>query len=62
MKGLASLLAVAVAAAFGTSAFAAEPTDKAKEWCTDEHMKVMDDQLSKMTDAAKKKDCNQASR
>jgi hypothetical protein len=35
-------------------AYAAE--DKAKEWCTETHMKKMDDMAAKMTDAAKQKD------
>ena len=37
------------------SAYGEEKPDKAKEWCTDAHMKQMDDQVSKMTDAGKKK-------
>jgi nucleoside-specific outer membrane channel protein Tsx len=55
MKGLASLLALGVAAALSASALAAEPTDKAKEWCTDAHMQLMDEMVGKMTDASKKK-------
>ncbi len=34
----------------------ANAEDKGKEWCTDAHMKQMDDSISKMTDAAKQKD------
>ena len=30
--------------------------DKAKNWCTDAHMKQMDDSIAKMTDAAKQKE------
>lgn len=30
--------------------------DKAKDWCTDAHMKQMDDSIAKMADAAKQKD------
>jgi hypothetical protein len=46
---------VAIAAIVAcTSAVAQE--DKAKNWCTDAHMKQMDDQIAKMTDAAKKKE------
>ena len=37
-------------------AYAQEKVDKVKEWCTDAHMKQMDDDIAKMTDAAKKKE------
>jgi hypothetical protein len=47
---MAFVATVALAPAYGQ-----EKIDKAKEWCTDAHMKQMDDQVSKMTDAAKKK-------
>jgi hypothetical protein len=47
---MAFVAATALAPAYGE-----EKVDKAKEWCTDAHMKVMDDQVSKMTDASKKK-------
>jgi len=36
-------------------AYGQEKMDKSKEWCTDAHMKQMDDQISKLTDADKKK-------
>ena len=56
MKSLAALFAALVLAGAVTApVLAAEPTGKAKEWCTDDHMKVMDDQVGKMTDASKKK-------
>ena len=34
----------------------ASAQDKATEWCTDTHMKQMDDSIAKMTDAAKQKE------
>ena len=34
----------------------AQDTDKGKDWCTDAHMKQMDDNIAKMTDAAKQKE------
>lgn len=47
---MAFVATIALAPAYGQ-----EKIDKAKEWCTDAHMQQMDDQVSKMTDAAKKK-------
>ena len=47
---MAFVVCIALAPAYGQ-----EKTDKAKEWCTDAHMQQMDDQVSKMTDAGKKK-------
>ena len=50
------LVAVALAAYTALApAYGQEKTDKAKEWCADTHMQQMDDQVSKMTDASKKK-------
>jgi hypothetical protein len=34
----------------------AQAQDKAKDWCTDAHMKQMDVSIAKMTDAAKQKE------
>jgi hypothetical protein len=34
----------------------AQAQDKAKDWCTDAHMKQMDGSIAKMTDAAKQKE------
>jgi hypothetical protein len=45
------VVAVFVVLMASASAFAQDN----KEWCTDAHMKQMDDQVSKMTEAAKKK-------
>ena len=51
-----AILAVAFVAGIALApAYAEEKTDKAKEWCNDAHMQQMDDQVSKMTDAGKKK-------
>ena len=53
---LKALVAVALAACTALApAYGQEKPDKAKEWCTDTHMQQMDDQVSKMTDASKKK-------
>ncbi len=49
----APVVAAFVAVMACTSAFA---QDKAKDWCTDAHMKQMDDSIAKMTDAAKQKE------
>ena len=46
---------VPVVAVFVLMASASAFAQDNKEWCTDAHMKQMDDQVSKMTDAAKKK-------
>ena len=46
----AFVVGIALAPAYGE-----EKPDKAKEWCNDAHMQQMDDQVSKMTDAGKKK-------
>ena len=47
-------------AAFVVPAIAADApapaADKSAEWCTDAHMKTMDEGVGKMTDAAKKKE------
>ena len=47
-----------VVAAFVTamSCVPVHAQDKGKDWCTDAHMKQMDDSVAKMTDAAKQKD------
>jgi hypothetical protein len=37
-----------------TPAYAEE--DKAKDWCTNEHMQQMDESIAKMADAAKQKE------
>jgi len=37
-------------------AYGQDAADKGKEWCTDAHMKQMDDSIAKMTDAAKQKE------
>lgn len=50
----APLVAVFVAAA--ACAAPAYAQDKAKDWCTDAHMKQMDGSIAKMTDAAKQKE------
>jgi hypothetical protein len=47
-------LAAFVAAIACVPAVAQE--DKAKEWCTDAHMQQMDDDIAKITDAAKQKE------
>lgn len=49
---LAAFLAVAVC----IPASAQNAADKEKEWCTDAHMKQMDDDIAKMTDATKQKE------
>ena len=52
------LTAAALAFSFAaTAAFAAD--DKAAQWCTDDHMKKMDDSVGKMTDDAKKKEASE---
>ena len=33
--------------------------DKAKDWCTDAHMKQMDDDIAKMSDAKKQKEAKE---
>jgi|KBSMisStandDraft_5_1062788.scaffolds.fasta_scaffold830563_1 hypothetical protein len=47
----APILAAVIAAAISVPAFAAGDAD----WCTDAHMKVMDEKIAAMSDAAKKK-------
>ena len=46
------LLAAIIAAAISMPALAAE---KNADWCTDAHMKVMDEKIAGMADAGKKK-------
>jgi hypothetical protein len=53
---LKAILAAAFVAGIALApAYGEEKPDKAKEWCNDAHMQQMDDQVSKMTDAGKKK-------
>ena len=60
MKSLALAAIVSGAAAFVVPAIAADApapaADKSAEWCTDAHMKTMDEGVGKMTDATKKKE------
>ena len=58
IKSLAVSAVLCGAAAFVVPAIAADApaADKSAEWCTDAHMKTMDDSVGKMTDAAKKKE------
>ena len=60
MKSLALAAVLSGAAAFVIPAIAADApapaADKSAEWCTDAHMKTMDEGVGKMTDAAKKKE------
>ena len=53
----APVIAAFVVAMACVPAYAEEKeADMGKEWCTDAHMKQMDDDIAKMTDAAKKKE------
>ena len=52
----APLIAAFVAVMTCVPVYAQEKKDMGKEWCTDAHMKQMDDDIAKMTDAAKKKE------
>jgi hypothetical protein len=52
----APVLAVFVAALACVPAYAQDTADKGKDWCTDAHMKQMEDSIAKMTDAAKQKE------
>jgi hypothetical protein len=52
----APVVAALVAVMACIPAYAQEEMDKGKDWCTDAHMKQMDDAIAKMTDAAKKKE------
>ena len=52
----APVIAAFVAVMACIPAYAQDTTDKGKEWCTDAHMKQMDDDIAKMTDAAKQKE------
>ena len=53
----APVIAAFVAVMACVPAYAEEKKmDMGKEWCTDAHMKQMDDDIAKMTDAAKKKE------
>ena len=52
----APLIAAFVAAMACVPALAQEKMDMGKEWCTDAHMKQMDDDIAKMTDATKQKE------
>ena len=47
---------VPVVAAFVLMASASAFAQDNKEWCTDAHMKQMDEMIAKMTDAAKQKE------
>lgn len=51
-----SLIAAVVAVLAFAPAYGQDKMDKGKEWCTDSHMKQMDADVAKMTDAAKKKE------
>ena len=52
----ASILAVIVALMALVPAYGQEKMDMGKEWCTDAHMKQMDADVAKMSDAAKQKE------
>lgn len=52
----ASILAVIVALMALVPAYGQEKMDMGKEWCTDAHMKQMDADIAKMSDAAKQKE------
>jgi hypothetical protein len=52
----APLIAAVAAFALCAPVAAQEKMDKSKEWCTDAHMKQMDDDIAKMTDAKKQKE------
>ncbi len=52
----APLVAVFLALVALVPAYAQEKMDMGKEWCTDAHMKQMDDDIAKMSDAAKQKE------
>lgn len=47
---------VLAASMIAIGSLAASAQDKAKEWCTNAHMKQMNSQIDKMADAAKKKE------
>lgn len=51
----APLIAAFVAVMALVPAYGQEKMDKGKEWCTDAHMKQMDGDIAKITDADKKK-------
>lgn len=48
-------IAVSAMLAFVALSPAYAQDDKAKDWCTDAHMKTMDAEVGKITDATKKK-------
>ena len=52
----APLAAVFVALMGLVPAYGQEKMDMGKEWCTDAHMKQMDADIAKMSDAAKQKE------
>ena len=52
----APLVAVFVALMALVPAYGQEKMDMGKEWCTDAHMKQMDADIAKMSDAAKQKE------
>jgi hypothetical protein len=54
----APIVAVFVALMALVPAYGQEKMDKGKEWCTDAHMKQMDADIAKMSDAAKQKEAN----
>ena len=53
---IARVLAAFVAVAACVPAYAQDATDKGKQWCTEAHMKQMDDSIAKMTDPSAQKD------
>lgn len=52
----APVLAAFMAAVACVPGYAQDTAEKGKAWCTDTHMKEMQDDIAKMTDAAKKKE------
>lgn len=52
----APALAAFVAVVACVPVYAQDAADKGKEWCTDAHMQQMDNDIAKMTDAAKQKE------
>jgi hypothetical protein len=52
----APVIAAFVAVMACVPVYAQEKMDKGSEWCTDAHMKQMDADIAKMSDAAKQKE------
>jgi hypothetical protein len=52
----APVLAAFVAVVACVPGYAQDTADKGKQWCTDVHMKQMEADIAKMTDATKKKE------